>query len=130
MNEFFLNIFGDFHYLSIFVLALNEDILKEVVIVLLGKQANAILFITEKLMKILRKGQNLHLLIGDIGEMAPVGSFRRVLRVDVEVLEEDRLRKRRLVVDPRTPFTVGARASLDKLAVNIVLKIVLPFKEF
>ena len=33
----FVSIFGDFHYLSIFVLALNEDILKEVVIVLLGK---------------------------------------------------------------------------------------------
>ena len=62
--------------------------------------------------------------------MASVGSFRRVLRVDVEVLEEDRLRKRRLVVDPRAPFTVGARASLDISAVNIVLKIVLPFKEF
>ena len=33
----FVSIFGDFHYLSIFVLALNEDILKEVVIVLLGR---------------------------------------------------------------------------------------------
>ena len=57
--------------------------------------------------------QDLHLLIGDIGKMASVGSLGRVLRVDVEVLEEDRLRERRLVVDPGASFPVGARTSLS-----------------
>ena len=45
--------------------------------------------------------------------MASVGSLGRVLRVDVEVLEEDRLRERRLVVDPGASFPVGARTSLS-----------------
>ena len=57
--------------------------------------------------------QDLHLLIGDIGKMASVGSLGRVLRVDVEVLEEDRLRERRLVVDPGASFPVSARTSLS-----------------
>ena len=90
--------------------------------------------------KIGRKGQtqDLHLLIGDIGEMASVGSFGRVLRVDVEVLEEDRLRERRLVVDPGASFPVGARTSLSIFISGwpvtqtfnhcVVLKIVLPWR--
>ena len=76
-------------HLPILVLTLDEDVLKKVVIVLL------------------------HLLIGNIGQMAPVGGFGRVLRVDVEVLQQDGLRKRRLVVDPRTSLAVRASASLN-----------------
>ena len=77
-------------HLPILVLTLDEDVLEKVVVMLL------------------------HLLIGNIGQMAPVGGFGRVLRVDVEVLQQDGLRERRLVVDPRTSLTVGARASLNK----------------
>merc|ERR1719507_1623411 len=85
-------------HLSILVLALNEDILKEVVIVLL------------------------HLFISDIGEMASIGSFGRVLRVDVEVLEQNCLRERRLVVDPRASLPVGAGTRLEEEgAVDFVL---------
>merc|ERR1719370_1327211 len=64
----------------------------------------------------------LHLFISDIGEMAPVSSFGRVLRVDVEILEEDGLRERRLVVDPRAPLPVGARTRLEEEgAIDFVL---------
>ena len=76
-------------HLPILVLTLDKDVLKKVVIVLL------------------------HLLIGNIGQMAPVGGFGRVLRVDVEVLQQDGLRERRLVVDPRTSLAVRASASLN-----------------
>ena len=77
-------------HLPILVLTLDEDVLEKVVVMLL------------------------HLLIGNIGQMAPVGGFGRVLRVDVEVLQQDGLRERRLVVDPRTSLAVGARARLSK----------------
>ena len=77
-------------HLPILVLTLDEDVLEKVVIVLL------------------------HLFIGNISQMAPVGGFGRVLRVDVEVLQQDRLRERRLVVDPRTSLTMGASARLSK----------------
>ena len=77
-------------HLPILVLTLDEDVLEKVVVMLL------------------------HLLIGNIGQMAPIGGFGRVLGVDVEVLQQDGLRERRLVVDPRTSLTVGARASLNK----------------
>ena len=76
-------------HLPILVLTLDEDVLEKVVIVLL------------------------HLLIGNIGQMAPVGGFGRVLGVDVEVLQQDGLRERRLVVDPRTSLAVRASASLN-----------------
>ena len=76
-------------HLPILVLTLDKDVLKKVVIMLL------------------------HLLIGNIGQMAPVGGFGRVLRVDVEVLQQDGLRERRLVVDPRTSLAVRASASLN-----------------
>ena len=76
-------------HLPILVLTLDEDVLEKVVIVLL------------------------HLLIGNIGQMAPVGGFGRVLRVDVKVLQQDGLRERRLVVDPRTSLAVRASASLN-----------------
>ena len=76
-------------HLPILVLTLDKDVLKKVVIMLL------------------------HLLIGNISQMAPVGGFGRVLRVDVEVLQQDGLRERRLVVDPRTSLAVRASASLN-----------------
>ena len=83
-------------HLPILVLTLDEDVLEKVVVMLL------------------------HLLIGNIGQMAPVGGFGRVLRVDVEVLQQDGLRERRLVVDPRTSLAVGARARLNKNFFDVV----------
>ena len=83
-------------HLPVLVLTLDEDVLEKVVIVLL------------------------HLLIGNIGQMAPVGGFGRVLRVDVEVLQQDGLRERRLVVDPRTSLTVGARTRLSKKSFSAI----------
>ena len=70
--------------LSIFVLALHEDILEEVVVVLL------------------------HLLVGHVGQVRAVSRLGRVLGVDVEVGEEDRLGEGRLVVDPAAPISMSA----------------------
>ena len=72
--------------LAIFILALHEDVLEEVVVVLL------------------------HLLVGHIGQVGAVGRLGRVLRVDVEVGEKHRLGEGRLVVDPAAAITVGAGA--------------------
>ena len=83
-------------HLPILVLTLDEDVLEKVVVMLL------------------------HLLIGNIGQMAPVGGFGRVLRVDVEVLQQDGLRERRLVVDPRTSLAVGARTRLSKKSFSAI----------
>ena len=71
-------------YLAIFILALHEHVLKEVVVVLL------------------------HLLVGHIGQMGAISRLGRVLRVDVEVGEQDRLGEGWLVVDPTAAITVGA----------------------
>ena len=73
-------------HLAIFILALHEDVLEEVVVVLL------------------------HLLVGHIGQVGAVGRLGRVLRVDVEVGEKHRLGEGRLVVDPAAAITVGAGA--------------------
>ena len=77
--------------LSILVLNLDEDLLEEVVVMFL------------------------HLLITDsLSDVTSIRGLGRVLRVDVEVLQQDGLRERRLVVDPRTSLAVGARARLSK----------------
>ena len=79
-------IVADVHllHLSILVLALHEDVLEEVIIVLL------------------------HLFVGHVGQMRAISSLGRVLGVDVEVGEEDRLGEGWLVVDPAAPVSVSA----------------------
>ena len=84
--------------LAIFILGLDEDILKEVVVMLL------------------------HLFIGHIGQMRSVRRFGRILRVDVQILEDDRLRKGRFVVDSGASFAVTTRADLEEEgAIDLVL---------
>ena len=70
--------------LAVFILALHEDVLEEIVVVLL------------------------HLLVGHIGQMGAISRLGRVLRVDVEVGEQNSLGEGRLVVDPTAAITVGA----------------------
>ena len=70
-------------HLSIFILALHKDVLEEVVIVFL------------------------HLLVRHIGKMGSVGSLGRVLRVDVQVGEQDSLGEGGLVVDSAAPVSVS-----------------------
>lgn len=61
---------------AVLVLALDEHVLEEVVVVLL------------------------HLLVRYVGnEMRAVGRLGRILRIHVQILQEDRLRERWLVVD-------------------------------
>ena len=48
-------------------------------------------------------GTRLHLLVGDVGQVGAVRRLGGVLRVDVQVLQHDRLREGRLVVDAGTP---------------------------
>ena len=73
--------------LSVFVLALHEDVLEEVVVVVL------------------------HLLVRDVGEVGPVRSLGGVLGVNVEVLEDARLGEGGLVVDPGSPYLQRRRES-------------------
>ena len=83
MNRYRLN-------LAVFILALNEDVLEEVVVVLL------------------------HLLVGHVGQVGAVSGLGRVLGVDVEVGEEHRLGERGLVVDPGATVTMGASSYKQK----------------
>lgn len=76
--------------LAVLVLALHEHVLEEVVVVLL------------------------HLLVGHIGhQMRAIGRLGRVLRVHVQILEQDRLRESGFVVDARAPVAVSAGADLE-----------------
>jgi len=84
--------------LSVFVLAFDEDIFEEVVVVLL------------------------HLFVGDIGEVRPISSLSRVLGVDVQVLEKDGLGEGWLVVNPGASLSVGTSPHLEEEgAVDLVL---------
>merc|ERR1719435_19590 len=83
---------------SVFVLALNKHVFEEIIIVLL------------------------HLLVSHVGKMGAISCLGGVLRVDVQVLQKDRLRESGLVVDPRTSLTVRAGSSLEeKGAVDLIL---------
>ena len=95
-------VIADIHLLnlSILVLALHEHLLEEVVIVLL------------------------HLLVGHSlpGHVTAISSFSRVLRVNVEVLENNSLAESGFVVDPTAPVTVTTGSYLEiKAAVDFVL---------
>merc|ERR1719354_1505212 len=84
--------------LSIFILALNKHILEEVVVMLL------------------------HLLVRHVGQVGAVRSLRRVLRVDVQVLQQNGLREGWLIVDSRASIPVGAGAHLEvEGAIHLVL---------
>merc|ERR1740128_1006513 len=76
--------------LSVFVLALHKDVLEEVVVMLL------------------------HLLVCHVRQMGSIRCLCRVLRVDVKILKEEGLRKRRLVVNPGTTFAVSAGAHFEE----------------
>lgn len=45
--------------------------------------------------------------------MASIGGFRRILRIDIEVLEQDCLRERGLVVNAGAPVAVTAGTDLE-----------------
>jgi len=74
--------------LSVFILALNKHILEEVVVMFL------------------------HLLVRHVGEMGAVSGLCGVLRVDVQVLQQNCLGESWFIVDPRAPISVGAGAHL------------------
>jgi len=76
--------------LSVFVLALDKDVLEEVVVVLL------------------------HLLVCNVRQMGSVRCLCRVLRVNVKILKEEGLRKRRLVVNPGTTLAVSTGAHFEE----------------
>lgn len=101
-NEVIAQVVADVHflYLSVLVFAFNEDILKEIVVVLL------------------------HLFVGHVRhKMWPVCGFGRILRVHVEVLEECGLTKCRFVVYPRTSISMSAGSDFEiKWAVDPVKK--------
>ena len=78
-------------HLAIFILALHEDVLEKVVVVLL------------------------HLLVGHIGQVGAIRRLGGVLRVDVEVGEKHSLREGRLVVDPAAAIPVSAGAWVGKI---------------
>ena len=61
---------------SVLLFCLDETVFKKVVVVLL------------------------HLLVSHVGQMRPIGRLGRVLGIDVQVLKHNRLRERRLVVQP------------------------------
>ena len=48
------------------------------------------------------------------GHVGPLKKQQKYLRVDVQILEQDRLGERWLVVDPRTPLPMGAGSRLSK----------------
>ena len=65
---------------------------------------------------------DLHLLVTDVGQVAAIGGLGGVLRVDVEVLQNDGLAEGGLIVDPGAAFTVAAGANLEvEGAVDLVL---------
>ena len=55
----------------------------------------------------------LHLLVGDVGQVAAVGRLGRVLRVHVQVLQHDRLAECGLVVQPGATLAMPACADLE-----------------
>uniref|UniRef100_A0A2M4B2T8 Putative secreted protein n=1 Tax=Anopheles triannulatus TaxID=58253 RepID=A0A2M4B2T8_9DIPT len=76
--------------LAVFVLALDEHVLEEVVVVFL------------------------HLLVRHVRhEMTAVGRLGRVLRVHVQVLQQASLREGGLVVDARTPIPMPAGSDFE-----------------
>merc|ERR1719354_370521 len=84
--------------LSVFILALNKHILKEVVVMLL------------------------HLLVRHVGQVGAIRRLGRVLRVDVQVLQQNSLREGWLIVDSGASVPVGAGAHLEvEGAVHLVL---------
>ena len=84
---------------SVLVLALDEHLLEEVVVVLL------------------------HLLVAyRLPDVAPIGGLGRVLGVDVEVLQHKRLAEGWLIVDPTAAVSVPAGSDLEvEAAVDFVL---------
>ena len=86
-------------YLSVFVLALDKDVLEEVVVVLL------------------------HLLVAHrLSQMASISSFGRILWVDVEVLDDQGLRECWLVMNSATPVPMPASPDLEvEAAVHLIL---------
>jgi len=75
---------------SVLLFCLDETVFKKVVVVLL------------------------HLLVSHVGQVRPIGRLGRVLGIDVQVLKHNRLRERRLVVQPGAAVTVTASANLEK----------------
>jgi len=56
----------------------------------------------------------LHFLVADLVHLEnSVSAFGGVLRVDVQVLEDDGLTERGLVVDPRTPIPMSAGPNFE-----------------
>ena len=99
-DEVIAEVVANVHLLNVavLVLTLDEAVLEEVVVVFL------------------------HLLVGHVSQVGAVGGLGRVLRVDVEILQDDRLRERWLVVDPRASFAVSARPDLEvKRAIHFIL---------
>ena len=57
---------------------------------------------------------NLHFFVSNIGQMWSISSLGWVLRIDVEILEEDGLGEGGLVVDPWASLTVCAGSDLEE----------------
>ena len=69
-----------------------------------------------------RHNADLHLLVADVGQVAAIGGLGGVLRIDVEVLQNDGLAEGGLIVDPGAALTVSAGANLEvEGAVDFVL---------
>lgn len=65
---------------------------------------------------------NLHLLVRDVGQVRAVSRLGRILRVDVQILEDNGLGEGGLVVDPGATLAVTTGANLEEEgAVHLVL---------
>jgi len=76
--------------LSVLVLAFDEHVLEEVVVMLL------------------------HFFVGNVGQMTSIRGFCGVLWVDVEILQENCLRESGSIVNPRASLSMSAGSGLEE----------------